>query len=767
MGTVYVGFDAALQRKVAVKVVRGEFRMDAEARARFLREARILSQVDHPAVCKVHDFIEAESDDYLILEYVSGRHLGKVIHTGLSRKECLSIAETLLDVLVAVHQKGVIHRDLKPENIMITAEGGIKVLDFGLARSLREKTVVSQLETELRSDVAPETETTSPHVKNFSGSIQTQIGMIVGTIGYMSPEQARGEPATAASDMYSVGLILQELFAGVRPFDTTLPAVEILQRTRDGKTKPVECADADIKNLIERLKATAPGARPSSADALATIQRIINKPRQRRIRRIVAAIWSILAILSIGLAIQSVRATKAAERAKREARRAEIQREAAKQVSTFLIDIFHLSDPDNSKGASVTARELLDASAENLQEELKDQPQIRARLLSVIGQVYGDLGLLDQSAELLEQALSIQDRYPDTDRRQLISTLLRLGQTDSTLDRYDKAEQLYKRSIKIASESLERTDQLFIQCKEHLADLLRDQGRYRSSESLYSECLDLAGKIEEPDSLFIAHIENNFAHLYILQGRFSEAERFLRHALYVREHKLGKEHVDVSWTLNSFGWNLVELGQYHEAEELLLRTLKIREKKLGPDHIYIATVCNNLGGLYRRMGHFDEAESYFRRALKILHARYGPEHHYTAKCSANLAVVLTQTGRTAEAKRLLEQALAFQREHLEEDDPDTADTLSHLAELAAIEGNHKKAGALYDQAILLLSKSKGREHPHLVPVLIARGDLELSQGQTEEAGMDFQKALDIANKTLGVSHPLTSLAREDLEKISN
>ena len=137
MGEVYVGFDETLKRRVALKAIHSEHRLHAESKTRFLREAQILSQLDHPNICRVYDYIEDEAGDWLILELIEGKSLRPALEGGLDWAARLKIAEQIADVLVVTHAAGVVHRDLKPGNVMITVSGDVKVLDFGLARSVR------------------------------------------------------------------------------------------------------------------------------------------------------------------------------------------------------------------------------------------------------------------------------------------------------------------------------------------------------------------------------------------------------------------------------------------------------------------------------------------------------------------------------------------------------------------------------------------------------------------------------------------------------
>ena len=297
MGSVYAGYDEKLDRKVALKVLHSESRLDSESRERLLREARALSRLDHSNICRIHDYIESSDLDLLVLEYIDGRTLFDFVDTDVPRAERLRIALAITRVLVAAHRVGIVHRDLKPENVMITSTGEVKVLDFGLARWLQTAS------TSARLHVVGPSERLAVAVPLDSGStwfpvddssmtlaearamtpandFRTAAGITMGTPLYMSPEQARGETLTTASDMYSLGLLLQFLFTGLDPHPPELTAREVILRAARAETLPLQGVASDVAALITRLKQFAPADRPTAVETMTRLDVIVDKPRR-------------------------------------------------------------------------------------------------------------------------------------------------------------------------------------------------------------------------------------------------------------------------------------------------------------------------------------------------------------------------------------------------------------------------------------------------------------------------------------------------------
>jgi len=318
MGEVYRGFDTALERPVALKSIRAEQRVTAEARGRFLREARILSKLDHPNICRVYDLIEGPDCDFLALELIDGETL-RAANARLGHDEKLRIGEQIAAALAAAHARGVVHRDLKPDNVMLTADGGVKVLDFGLARldpNVPVGSAGSAAESGVTTDsaaggpaatVLPSGDAARPLGSLFRGDPPSDAalsshGSLIGTLHYMAPEQARGEAATPASDLYAFGIVLQEMFTGRPAYAPAPTMVAMLYNVAEARVERPPGLDPDIDRLLRELTARAPAKRPNAAGALATLQAVRDKPQRRRRQRRNAAAAAALVLVVAAIA---------------------------------------------------------------------------------------------------------------------------------------------------------------------------------------------------------------------------------------------------------------------------------------------------------------------------------------------------------------------------------------------------------------------------------------------------------------------------------
>jgi serine/threonine-protein kinase len=387
MGEVYLGFDDRLQRRVALKAIRNEQRLAGESRERLLREARALSALEHPNICRIYDYAEGPLCDFLILELIEGKTLRRAVEDGMSRAQKLRIARDLAAALAAAHRRGIVHRDLKPDNIMIAADGTVKILDFGIARGANGSHPLTESDDDVDS-----ADTWIFGVGELAGTTAA------GTPLYMSPEQARGAAVTTASDLFSFGLVLQMLLTERTPRPADLGRNEVLLMAAAGETLPMLNQTRDVTALVERLKSFAPAERLTALETVERLDRIIAAP----VRRMRIAFAAALATIILG---GSVKYTVDIRSAKAEAER---RRNQAETLVAFMVsDLPKRLEPVGRLDVlDSTAAKALDYFASLQPEELTgDELHRHALALTQLGDVRVKQGKLDEALTMFRESL--------------------------------------------------------------------------------------------------------------------------------------------------------------------------------------------------------------------------------------------------------------------------------------------------------------------------------------------------------------------------
>lgn len=240
MGEVWSASDEVLGREVAVKLLKNQYVADDQFRARFRAEAQYAARLSHPGIAQVYDFGEQDDLAFLVMELVRGEPLSAILERAgrLTPEVTLDLVSQAARALQTAHDAGIVHRDIKPGNLMITSDGRVKITDFGIARAAQSNTL-------------------------------TQTGMVMGTAQYVSPEQASGKTVTAASDIYSLGVVAYECLAGAAPFTAEQPIAIALAHVRDTPDELPEDVPQPVSDLVMQALAKDPAARPMPATRLA------------------------------------------------------------------------------------------------------------------------------------------------------------------------------------------------------------------------------------------------------------------------------------------------------------------------------------------------------------------------------------------------------------------------------------------------------------------------------------------------------------------
>jgi predicted Ser/Thr protein kinase len=291
MGIVYRGQDLKLQRPVALKLLATELTADEDRRKRFLREALAAARISHPAVAQVYDVDEHEGAAFLAMELVDGRTVRDLIRSGeMDLMGTLDITLQVCEGLAKAHSMGIIHRDIKPANVMVTRDGHAKILDFGLAKL-----------------IDPSDTSTSTAGVEWTALTQTRPGLVMGTAAYMSPEQVKGQPVDARSDLFSLGVMLFEMATGALPFQRDTP-MQTMQAVAFDHAPPARSfkpsLPAELQRILDRCLQKNPQDRYADARALIADLRLLRRDTESGLVRVVslrerlADLWDRLTHLS-------------------------------------------------------------------------------------------------------------------------------------------------------------------------------------------------------------------------------------------------------------------------------------------------------------------------------------------------------------------------------------------------------------------------------------------------------------------------------------
>ncbi|MEM1249794.1 MAG: serine/threonine-protein kinase, partial [Acidobacteriota bacterium] len=737
MGVVYEAEQHQPRRKVALKVVRSDRFLDENNLRMFQREADSLARLEHPNIANI--FESGSTDDgqhYFAMELIRGETLDVWLdsHPPSGARRDLEVKLLLLaSVAEAVHyahQRGVIHRDLKPSNLIVTepseeSDAGrasqttgipsIKILDFGLARITDSDVAATQI---------------------------TEIGVIKGTLAYMSPEQAQGDPALidVRTDVYALGVMLYELLTGQRPYE--IPGnslMEVIRVIREQPPAPLEEVwsearriDQDIQTVVDKALAKDPDMRYGSAAALAedlrrylASQPILARPPSTvyQLRKLVARnrlASSLLALLLVSVIGFGILVSVLFARSLRAEARASLEAETSSQALDFMTEMFEVSDPSESRGETITAREILDRGALRIEQELAEQPSVRSALMTTMGKTYAGLGLYTQAEQLIRSAIDARTQLGEASEPATLAASAALGEVLLGQSKLEEATSVLRRSFEQQRELLG---------PDHL-DTLNTQAA-------------LVQALEE-------------------RSLYPEAETMGREAIELSKARYGDEH-EISLILrNQLALVLQEIGRLEDAEREMRSVWDVRRKSQGDDHPETLSALNNLAEHYMRMGRFDDSNRLFREGLETMRRTMGREHRDTLRFESNLGRLLTEQHRWDEAEVAYREILEIQQRTLGEDHIDTLMSLNTVGVVLTNLERNAEAESYYLRAFEGWRRRFGEAHTETLTTTSNLAIFYMSEGRLDDAESWGQRAYDGAVELFGADHPSTLLFLENL-----
>jgi serine/threonine-protein kinase len=726
MGTVYLAVrnDDEYRKEVAIKLVPAVVDRD-ELMRRFRAERQIMASLEHPNIARLLDGdTTRDGVPYVVMEYVQGQPID-----AYSRDRQLSVDDRLglfLKVCAAIshaHRNLVVHRDIKPGNILVTDDGEPKLLDFGIAKIL---------ETD-------------------SGPALTRSGMRLMTPEYASPEQARGEPVNTSSDVYSLGVLLGKLLTDALPYD--LDALELggIEKVicEQAPARPSTLADgidSELDDIVMMALRKEPDRRYPSVDALAEdIRRYrADEPIHARadtigyrfskfLSRNRAAVLAATAVACALVGIVSFYTVQLA----RERDIALDEQQKVGEVVGFVTGLFEISDPYESRGQDIRARDLLEAGRRRISNDLVDRPALQATMMRVLGEVYYSLNSPDESAALLTTALERQAALGEEDSLESASIHLYLGRIYQDNGDYDSAGTEFVRALEIRRAVLGDAHEDVMTVISAQAFLEETKGNFEEAGRLHENALAMARSLYPEDHVVLAESLSSMAGFYRVVDDAASAEPLLREAiamldrLYGGEHPLafkvqrqlagllrntrrleeaepmyeqiiagqermlGPDHHELASTWNGYSQLLSDIGDRDRAIEANFNNIRIVEKINDGPHPSLGPGYNNHAFLLRNAERFDEAIVYFKRSLEMQDAvGLPPDHVNRTFPSAGLASVYYRQGRYEEAEPIFREMLEIRAAGFGESHRLTSEIKSDLAAVLTALGNYDAAETL-------------------------------------------------------------------------
>ncbi len=747
MGSVYLAErdDDVFHKQVAVKLLAPGLGGGSVLR-RFQVERQILASLEHPLIARLLDGGSLDGRPYLVMEYVDGLPIGRFCQARqLGLRARLTLFGQVCAAVHFAHQNLIVHRDLKPANVLVSADGQVKLLDFGIAKLL-----------------AGEGVTDAP---------LTTLGERPMTPAYASPEQVRGEHVTTASDVYSLGVLLYELVTGRRPYRVTTGAFEELrqavceQPVSAPSQAPVDltaqvagCARRDLRGDLDTIVLKAlrkpPRERYGSAEQLAAdVQRYLDgQPVLARpdtliyrtgkfVRRHRTAMTLAVLALALLLGFTGLLLTQR--------RQIERQRQRAETVSDFMQQVFAVPDPTVARGRRVTAQELLDQATRDVDVRFAHQPELAADLLETMGTSYQNLGLYRTALPLLQRALLLRTQRERSEPLARAASQQRLAHLLFLTGDNGQARALSEAALATRLRLLPSGDARLSDSRLRLGRILEEQGDLAGAEREFDAAIRVARQARDDHRAALAL--DRLGSLRLDAERPAEAVAPLQEAVQLLRAEHGDAHPELALALGDLA-RLAQRDDFARAEALFGEALSIQRRVYQGAHPELANTLHNLALLDLERGRPQAAEQGLEQVLGMQRAHYVEAHPRIARTLVNLAIVRRTLGRATEAERDLREALEIQTRLLGARHADTGRTLGQLGLTLDDLGRAAEAETRLREALDVLVSTRQAGSAQVAEVRVGLGNLALRQGDIALAEQQLREALISLRRLRGSQH---------------
>ncbi|GAA0719426.1 serine/threonine-protein kinase [Dokdonella soli] len=716
---------------VALKLLRVNVH-DPQERARFLREQRILARLQHPHIAQLLDAGFTPTDTpYLALEFVAGDTL--LAHCDRHRLGIRARLAVFVDVCTAVehaHQNLVVHRDLKPSNVLVSTDGRVKLLDFGIAKLLTG------------DDDATRTEACRL------------------TRAYAAPEQLVGDPATTAIDVYALGVLLGELLGCKRVgegngditfgrvFDDAAAAARGLSASALRRQ-----LRGDLAAIVRKATQADPNLRYASAAALRgdllgylrgePIQARPDAPGYRLLKFVQRHTlgFAFAALLAATMAAATAFSAKEAALANRSADRAEDEAARAHAVQSFLQGLFDSATP--GAAAAENAEELLARGRERADRDFAASPVLRVEILGLIGDLQRRSGYPDHAREPLESAATLaRQTFGAGDKRTLYIEYL-LAKLAYDVGHFREGAARLQQALDDFHTSAHAGSKEEVQAMAWLGGLHQRIGDSRKAEALGGDALAIARRILPPDDTTLTEAVTNLGWVYTETGRPTDAVSLLGEALASKRRLLGEQHADVADAMALLASAMFKLGRYGEAEQLMRGAAAIDAKAYSRPHPRVASHLNDLATALALEDKLDEAIDYYQQSIALGRRIFANGDLNSAIALTNVAGVRFEQGLYADAEVTMRSGIAEKTRLLGADyiDNDCDYDKASLARILIPLGRLDEAQGLLDEAIAEGHRRRGGSHADVAFALVVQARLLAARGDHAQAATSAREAV--------------------------